>query len=382
MFTEKTGKKETYVSGDLQSAPVHIEKLPNRKGWRAHVSVHGRRRSVTRRTRGEAVHAGAELELEMGGIATSRGATVGELVAGHLAEANWSPTTMTDARRVVDKLPDTFTRRPVRDVTPAIIDGLYRQLARDGWTAHRIRRAHMVLSVSFKDAARYGWCHHNPCTDANPPSPDQARIHAPDHQQVATILDHATSVFLVYLRVAVCTGARRGETVALRWDDVDLTAGEVLIARSIVSTAGGTYTERPTKTGAKAHRRLALDADVVTALRRHKAEQSDAAARRQLPAPEFVFSHDAGITPWRPDYVSREFRLTCAKAGVSGVRLHDCRHYVATTMLGDGEAAIDVAHQLGHSTVATTLSTYASYMPGRGRDSAERRAKRLHHDER
>lgn len=360
---------------------MYIEKLPNRKGWRAHVSVNGRRRSVQRRTRGEASHAGAELELEMGGKSTAKGTTVGELVAGHLAEANWSPTTLTDARRVINKLPEQFTGRPVRDVTPAVIDGLYRQLARDGWTPHRIRRAHMVLSVSFKDAARWGWCHHNPCTDANPPSPEMARVVAPEHDQLRAVLDAADDRLDVYLRVAACTGARRGEVVALRWVDIHFATAEVTIARSIVTTPDSGRVERPTKTGSKAHRRLALDGETLAALRRWHAEQTDLAERRQLPTPEWVFTHDAGASPWRPDYISRLFRLTCARAGVSGVRLHDIRHLVATTMLQDGEPPIDVARQLGHSTVATTLSTYASYMPGRGRDSAEKRAARLHHDE-
>lgn len=360
---------------------MHIEKLPDGQGWRAHVSKHGRRRSVTRRTRAEALHAGAELTLELGGVTPAAGTTVGELVAGYLADCDWSPTTLTDSRRVINRLPTEFTRRLVRDITPVILDGLYRQLARDGWSPHRIRRAHMVMSVAFTQAATYGWCTHNPCLAAKPPAVEAARIRAPEYEQVRAILTAATDPLYVYLTVAACTGARRGEIVGLRWEDIHLAHGEVTIARSLVTTPHGTFVERGTKTGKKAHRRLALDADAIAALRRWKAAADDQANRAGLEPPEWVFSHDAGITPWRPDHVSRLFRQACERAGVTGVRLHDIRHHVATTMLQDGEPVIDVAHQLGHSTIATTLSTYASYMPGRGRDSADRRAKRLHHDD-
>lgn len=366
--------------------PVHIEKLPDDKGWRVHVSVRGRRRSVTRRTRAEALHAGAEITLEMGGVTATTQTTVGELVAGHLneVEATWSPSYMTDARRVIDKLPDTFMRRPVRDITPAILDGLYRQLERDGWTAHRIKRAHTVLSVAFARAAVYGWCTHNPCRVARPPHVDTSNVRAPEHDQLRSILDNASEDFVTYLRVAACTGARRGEVVALKWSDIHFQAGEVTIARSIVTIRkkdGDGFVERPTKTGAKAHRRLPLDDTALTALRRRYAEQCDMADRAELPEPVWVFSHDAGVTPWRPDYISRLYRLARNDAGYTkGPSLNGVRHYVATTMLEDGESAIDVAHQLGHASVATTLSVYASYMPGRGRDSAERRADRLRHE--
>lgn len=355
---------------------MHVEKLPNGRGYRVYVHHRGRRRSATRRTRGDALHAGAELLLELGGGSAPTGVTVGEMVAGHLSDAAWSPTTLTDARRVVDRLPEAFMRRAVHDVTAAVLAGLYRQLARDGWTDHRIRRAHMVLSVSFADAVTYGWCPMNPCRDAKPPTGERPRVRSPQHSEVRSVLEQADPRLGLFLRIACCTGARRGELVALRWPDIDLDAGEVTIARSIVYTPADGLTERPTKTGAKSHRRLALDPGAVQALRLWRAEQSIAGMQPE----QWVFSHDAGGSPWRPDFISRLFRLARDRAGVTGVRLHDVRHYVATTMLQDGEAAVDVAAQLGHASVATTLSVYAHYLPGRGRDSAERRAARLERD--
>jgi integrase len=90
----------------------------------------------------------------------------------------------------------------------------------------------------------------------------------------------------------------------------------------------------------------------------------------------YVFSDDAGVTPWRPDRVSRMFRRVADRAGAEGVRLHDLRHFVATTMLEDGEPLHEVAGQLGN-TMKTTEEKYRHFMPGRGRDSVDRRAARL-----
>ena len=55
-----------------------------------------------------------------------------------------------------------------------------------------------------------------------------------------------------------------------------------------------------------------------------------------------------GSVPWRPDSTTRAFRVLCKKAGVTGVRLHDLRHYVATRLLASGIDVRTVAGRLGH----------------------------------
>src|SRR5690606_8661435 len=113
-----------------------------------------------------------------------------------------------------------------------------------------------------------------------------------------------------------------------QWCDVDVDRAELDIRRSLVQTPGSPPVERHTKTGSKGYRVLSLDLPTVAQLRRHRAVQVEQAVANGLPAPVWIFSHDGGVSPWRPDYVSREFRRACTASGVSGVRLHDLRHYV------------------------------------------------------
>lgn len=357
---------------------MHVEKLPSGR-YRAVVQVDGQRRSVTRTTRAEAHAAGAELAIDLGanGSEWKVAHTVAEVVYPHLAAVadRWSPTTHVDMERIARRLPDRFMARPVNEVTPAVLDGLYRQLKRDGWSPHRVKRAHTLLSICFKRAAVYGWIRANPCRDVSPPPAPRTEVHAPEDDQVRAILAAADGQLLLFLKLAACTGARRGEVVALRWDDIDLEHAEVSVTHSLVQTVGDPV-ERGTKTGRKGHRKLALDSGVIGLLGDHRAAQAKKAADGGF-QPVWLFSDDYGFTPWRPDRVSRSFRRAAARAGVTGVRLHDLRHHVATSMLEDGEEFIDVAAQLGHASVATTLGTYASYRKARGRDSADRRAARL-----
>jgi integrase len=173
------------------------------------------------------------------------------------------------------------------------------------------------------------------------------------------------------------TGCRLGELVALRWDD--LTGHTLNVRRAAVYTpATGLVVRDQTKSGRKGDRRLELDDDTIQSLDDLRLDQATTADLQGLPAPVYMFSHDAGVTPWRPGYVGLEYRRLRAKVpGAERVRFHDLRHYVATTMLLDGENPLDVAAQLGHSTSATTLRVYAHYLPGRGGESTRRRADRL-----
>jgi integrase len=85
-----------------------------------------------------------------------------------------------------------------------------------------------------------------------------------------------------------------------------------------------------------------------------------------------VFSHDAGVNPWRPDYATHAFAALRKSLDLDGVRLHDLRHFVATQMLAAGASAVQTAGRLGHSTPQVTLSTYGHWIRSHDQEMAER----------
>jgi integrase len=354
---------------------MHLRKLPSGK-WRWIVQHRGQRRDGTAPTRARAILAGSQALVELGADhPASVKATVDELLAAWQAEheAEWSPTYAADVRHVCGHLPPAFLARDIGTVEPAVIATLQRTLTKQGWSAHRIQRVRGCLSGAYGMAVTYGWAQRNPVRDVNPPTVEQSDVHAPDHDAVRELLEAVPDRIRLVLWLAAVTGCRLGELVALRWSDLD--AGTLTVRRAVVYTpATGTVVREKTKTGRKGDRRLDLDDGTLAMLEAHRVDQAATAEARRLPAPVYLFSHDGGVTPWRPGYVGLAFRRA---RGDAPVRFHDLRHYVATTMLADGEALIDVAAQLGHSTPATTARVYAHYLPGRGRESATKRAGRL-----
>ena len=76
-------------------------------------------------------------------------------------------------------------------------------------------------------------------------------------------------------------------------------------------------------------------------------------------------------TPWFPDSVTRSFGRLCTAAGLSGIRLHDLRHYVATRLLTSGVDVRTVAGRLGHRDASTTLNVYSHFIEQADRGAAD-----------
>lgn len=359
---------------------MYLRRLPSGV-WQVTVQHAGRKRSATATTRSDAVRAGANLLVDLGDTPTSTAlhVTVQAVIDEHIDSnrPRWSPQYTADCRRVTALLGPELLERRATTVQAADIAALYRRLQRAGTSTHRLQRLHGLLSGAFRRAVTNGWVRSNPCTGVTPDMPAPARLTVPTAAQVAEIVAAAPEgPRRLFLRIAAITGARRGELVAIQWDDIHPARHELVIrrARSVDGT-GIPYTHDG-KTGRRGHRVLTLDPMTIELLEVHQAAQAAQAAAHDLPTPVWVFSIDAGVTPWPPDIGSSTFAAARDDSGIPGVRLHDLRHYVATSMLQDGETPIDVANQLG-DTIQTVLRTYAHFMPGRGADATRRRAATL-----
>ncbi len=126
-------------------------------------------------------------------------------------------------------------------------------------------------------------------------------------------------------------GLRRGEAAGLRWIDVDLAAGVVMICQQRI-TYGSVTVDGPPKTAAS-RRTIALDRTTVVLLREHLRRQGAQARAAGTRPPAYVFTDMAG-QPLNPDYLARRFKSLVDASGLPPVRLHDLRHGAAT--LGKG----------------------------------------------
>lgn len=203
-----------------------------------------------------------------------------------------SPTTIARYRSAIDQqLRPALGEAPLGRLTTKTFDDLYRELGRS-LEPSTVMKVHLVARAALGRAVKWGWIGRNPASDAEPPSGRQRPITTPSHDQLTKLLAAAEAndpVFWVYLRIGAATGARRGELCALRWSDIDLEEGRVVIERGIIVVTGG-VAERPTKT----HKRrvVALDDGTVRVLRAHRRRETRVARACgvELGADAYVFS--------------------------------------------------------------------------------------------
>ena len=318
----------------------------------------------------------AKLKLSMGGAPSNRDThSVAEVVAGYISDGvtRLSPGSIDFYRKGEAVLPPAFATRAIATVTPLVLDNAYGEVRAGGASEHKVQKVHRLLSASFNRAIRYGWLAANPCIQATKPKTSSPEIEPPTPSQVRDVIADAERVnadLAVCLRLAAATGARRGELVALKW--VDFKGARLTIRRSLVES-DDQLLERPTKTGTRGHRTIAVDAATLAAVEALRVRQAAAANEHGLPTPVYVCSFDAGVSPWRPGYLTLAF----GRLSVRAFRLHDLRHYHATQLLAAGVPVPTVSKRLGHTSSAVTLDIYGHWLPEQDREAAEVMARLL-----
>jgi integrase len=231
-----------------------------------------------------------------------------------------------------------------------------------------------VLSGAFKQAVAWGWAAHNPAKLATPPSSGRSGVSPPAAGDVARLLTAAMAEdpeLGLFLRLAVVLGARRGELCGLKWRDVDLDGGEVLIAGSVARVAGRPLLDKDTKTHAK--RRVAIGGETVELLKAHRLRQAETALACgvSLPPDAYVFSRTADASrPISPEWITHRLQDLAAALGVR-VRLHDLRHFMVTQLVAGGVDLRTVSGRAGHADGPMTLGTYAHFQQAQDRHAAE-----------
>jgi integrase len=174
-------------------------------------------------------------------------------------------------------------------------------------------------------------------------------------------IKHTTTYWPVL--VALATGMRRGEILALRWRNVDLIAGTVRVVESLEQTKAGL---RFKSTKSERGRGVALPGFAITELRRHKQEQARAllALGVRQNGDTLVCCREDG-EPKQPQSVTRIFWMLVRRLhDFPRIRFHDLRHSHASQLLASGVHPKIVQERLGHSSIAITMDIYSHVTPG------------------
>ena len=171
--------------------------------------------------------------------------------------------------------------------------------------------------------------------------------------------------------VGVALGLRKGELLALRWDDVDLEAGLVQVRQTVQRLPQASLVFGPPKS-TRSRRTIPLPGASVRVLRAHRTRQAaEMLALGELWVDSGLVLTSAVGTVIEPRNLTRFFDELMVKADVRRIRFHDLSHTCASMLLAQGVPARVVMDVLGHSQLAITTDLYSHVMPTALREAAD-----------
>ena len=242
------------------------------------------------------------------------------------------------------------------------------------------RRAHIsarpvnhvagVLSVALNKAFRLDLISVNPMLRVELPSaePKDAFSLTPEQIQALRTACRGDWTF-AFIEVALATGARRGELLALTWADMNWATSTLTISKSLEQTRAGLRVKRPKNNRSRAGR---LPQSGVVALQFLRSEQDE---HRRLFSGDYQYNDLVFCQPdgryYEPDLVSAISIRGMRKAGIAAGSLHTLRHMHASNLLSMGIPMTAVSARLGHADTSVTSRIYSHPLPADDQRAAD-----------
>lgn len=260
---------------------------------------------------------------------------------------------------------------PLAKLTPGDLQRFYVRLKREGRLLRRseygpglsdrmVKSCHVTCRVALDKAAAQGLILKNPAAACKAPAthPREMQVLTQEEMQRLLIQAREDGCYELLL-LELSTGLRRGELLALRWDDLDLTTGELRVERQVQRVKGELTVTQP-KTRASS-RSIILPAPTLEVLKSYRRSVD---SRWIFPSPVKMDS------PLDPAAVRKKLAAVLERAGCRHVRFHDLRHTFATNALEHGMDIKTLSAVIGHVSSATTLNVYAHVTDGMRQSAA------------
>jgi integrase len=325
--------------------------------------------------------------------------TVGEFLDHWLTDkvaAGLRPTTERSYRQHIrDHLTPQLGNLRLRDLRPNHVAALLRTVAQGqpGKPAPgpaSVRRVHATLRSALTSAHRQQLVAFNAAANLDLPTAARPKVRPWEPAELGRFLDSIGGNRLAPLfELIAATGLRRGEACGLRWSDVDLGRGVVVVRQQLVQVTVDEHMPKctccgevhkglmigPPKTKAGESRAVELDGGTIGVLLAHRLAQDAERLEwgRAYTDHGLVFARENG-SPLPLDHVTKRFHELAVAAGLRPIRLHGLRHGAASLMLAAGVDLALVSKRLGHSSISITSDTYSHLLEGVGREAAERAA--------
>lgn len=338
----------------------------------------------------EKLAAAYETDLRRGVLTASRRVTIKQLSEewfdSYVRRNNLAPNTQANYRYLLEsRVVPRIGSLVVQDVTPRQMNTFITWVENDAPKSKRTRREklsgttckkyHTLLHSLFAFAIRQGYITVNPMAATISPKKDTPEKVIYDAEKAALLLQALDSEpvrWRAYFYLALFSQLRRGELIALTWEDLDLDKGIVSVSKSAYYVPREGVKLKAPKS-ASGHRQLVIPLHVCEVLKEHKADQG----LRRLRLGSLwqdtgaVFTQHNGLRLNLDSPASRLEKIL-KRNSLPPISPHGLRHTGASLMIASGEDYKTVQHRLGHSRASTTLDTYSHFINHRDAEASNK----------
>lgn len=262
---------------------------------------------------------------------------------------------------IFNHLLDEFGHRQIKEITPAHVMSYQNKIINE-YSPDFLKKIHTTLSAVFGFANKFHSITNNPAKVAgNFEIEKTSRINYWEYEEYNRFIEVVDDpLYRAFFSTLYYSGARKGELLALTWEDVDFEEGSIDINKT-------EYHRQVTEPKTKASiRKILLPSFVMKRLEEIK---KDAARTAPVKNGYVVFGsfYDSISTTT----LDRKYAKYVKDAGVKKIVLHEFRHSHASYLINKGVSPLIVAQRLGHSDVATTLNIYSHLYPSKQKEVVE-----------
>jgi integrase len=262
----------------------------------------------------------------------------------------------------------------INKLQPAQLESIYSKILRKGLSAQSAVHVHRVVHAMLAKATRWQLVGRNVASLVKPPRVEYREMRTLTPQEVKQLFSAASGTrYEALWRLAIGTGMRIGEVLALKWQFVNFDRRNLRVVATLESDPdlGLINSEPKTKSS---RRTIHLTDSVLRALELHRARQNQERMKlgNAWTDNDYVFASAIGTPVIMQNLGRRDFKNLRKSAGITGyLRMHDLRHTAISLALSAGVAPTDVSNMAGHSNVAVTLQRYAHALPEAPRRAAD-----------
>lgn len=258
-------------------------------------------------------------------------------------------------RAPLRRLSEQYGTRPAKEITAGEISAYLVALGNQGYSRRSVQMHRDILNMIFNHAIVSGSLSVNPCGAVSMPrNLATTKRCLPSDDAIQAVRNGVNAPFGLFAAICLYAGLRRGETLALTYEDIDRTAGVIHVTKSVEFIGNNPHLKTP-KTSAGYRDAVLLDvlAELIP---------SDGSG--------LIFPRSDGGLLTKTQYRKRWDKY-CVTIG-HNITAHQLRHGFATILYEAGVADKDAQELLGHSSITVTRDVYTHIRQSHRNDTASR----------